>query len=57
MIALDVIRSSKGVHLCCPYNCSDVCGSIGMCEAHLHLYERLINLWTSILCKKDDLSI
>jgi hypothetical protein len=58
MIALDVMRSSKeGVHLCCLCDCSDVCGGTGMCEAHLHLYERLTNLWISILCKKDDLSI
>jgi hypothetical protein len=58
MIVLDVMQSSKeGVHLCCPCDCFDVCGGTSMCEAHLYLYERLTNLWTSILCKKDDLSI
>lgn len=62
LIALDILRSDKeGVHFHCECICDMVCGvnfnnrSFRMCAAHLKVYQRLTNLWESILCKKDDM--
>jgi hypothetical protein len=44
-------------------DCSMVCGGIAcdlssrLCNAHWEIFERLMNLWTSILCEKGKLSI
>jgi hypothetical protein len=65
MIALDIMRADKqGVHLDCDCRCDMLCRGIGcgpgasnMCNAHRLVYERLSNLWTSILCEKPELSM
>jgi hypothetical protein len=62
LIAMDIMRSDKeGVHSDCECKCDMVSGdsfsnrSIRMCSAHLKVYQRLTNLWESILCEKEDM--
>jgi hypothetical protein len=62
LIAVDIMRSDKeGVHSDCDCKCDMVCGgsvnnwSIKMCSVHLKVYQRLTNLWESILCEKEDM--
>ena len=65
MIALDIMRTDRqGIHSHCQCDCVMLCGGLGctedlgsMCKAHLEVYERLTNLWTSILCQKEELSM
>jgi hypothetical protein len=57
--ALDTMQTDKlGVHSSCNYECQLVCGGLDcanaarFCNAHREVYERLTNLWSSMLCEK-----
>ena len=57
--ALDTMRVDKlGVHSSCNCECEFVYGGLDsanagrFCNAHREVYERLTNLWSSILCEK-----
>jgi hypothetical protein len=63
-IVVDNMRTDKhGVHSHCPCDCVMVCGGLGfecgsgLCNAGLEVFARLTNLWTSVVCPKDDFSM
>jgi hypothetical protein len=55
--ALDIMKTAKeGVHLNCYCNCAFVCDNgcehtSSICTVEKHVYERLTNLWSSIMCQ------
>jgi hypothetical protein len=58
------MRTNKhGVHKDCQCDCDMICRGLGceqhqgMCNSHREVYNRLSNLWTSILCEKPELSM
>ena len=61
LIASDNMRTDKSsIHVQCSCECKIVCGG-QTCDrnptsysAHLQVYDRLTNLWISILCEKDE---
>jgi hypothetical protein len=59
-------RTGNGsIHSMCHCNCFQVCASHSeieasdshVCRAHMRKYERLTNLWTSMLSSKEELSL
>ena len=64
MIFIDVMRTDKkGVYFDCSCDYIVVCGSLDrsltsrFCNAYWETFGRFINLWTSILCEKGELSM